>query len=371
MSHRWFKHLVRDAANDGGGASGGAAGGSGAAGAGGSGGGAADGAGNNSGGGSGDGAGAPAAGGDGDVLFGEDGAAANAGNPAGASGSAGQGAGQGQGQGQNSNGVVIPENWKDALPDELKNDATIGKYKTVDALARGLKEAARMVGADKIVVPAKGTPLAQMKEVFTKLGLPENEADYKFEVEAANKDVVDPKFMDSFKKLAYGMNMLPEQAKQIVDYLAKTSIDATKQQMQEQATATAAGLKALQTEWGANFKNEVAKSKAAVKEFTSKEDYEALKALGIGNHPAFLRLMNKVGGTLSEDKIRGEGGTLNGALTVAQARAKINEIKKDLNGAYYNKNHADHAETKKTMTALYAQAFPGPVQSPPPGREKV
>ena len=69
-------------------------------------------------------------------------------------------------------------NWKDALPEDVKQDPSMQAIQTVDNLAKSYVNAQKMIGADKIIVPNKYAEENEWKDVFTKLGLPESPDKY-------------------------------------------------------------------------------------------------------------------------------------------------------------------------------------------------
>ena len=69
-------------------------------------------------------------------------------------------------------------NWKDALPEEVREDPSMQAIQSVDNLAKSYVNAQKMVGSDKIIVPNKYAEDNEWNDVFTKLGLPEKAEDY-------------------------------------------------------------------------------------------------------------------------------------------------------------------------------------------------
>ena len=63
-------------------------------------------------------------------------------------------------------------NWKDALPEDVKQDPSMQAIQTVDNLAKSYVNAQKMVVAYKIIVPNKQAEANEWQDVFTKLGLP-------------------------------------------------------------------------------------------------------------------------------------------------------------------------------------------------------
>lgn len=273
-------------------------------------------------------------------------------------GAAGKNGGTGgDGGGKDGSSVVIPENWKETLPQELKDLPSLAKVKDIPSLVKSYAHLEKMLGSEKIPVPQKGSTLEQLKDYFQKAGLPEDASEYKFDVAAKN---VEKEFLEAFKGEAFKLNVLPAQAKGLVEWFAKVQETNYNNDIAAQQKSVKDGLDGLRKEWGAAHDEEMAKAKAAVREFTTPEEQDYIKKMGLGFDPTFIKMMAKVGATLAEDKIRGEGGTGGSVFTPSQAQIKIAEIKANVNGPYYDKNHAEHAATKKQVADLYAMAYPGP-----------
>ena len=86
--------------------------------------------------------------------------------------------------------------WKEALPEDVREDPSMEAIQTVDNLAKSYVNAQKMIGADKIIVPNKYAEANEWQDVFTKLGLPESVDKY----EISAKEEVDQEFFDKFKQ---------------------------------------------------------------------------------------------------------------------------------------------------------------------------
>jgi hypothetical protein len=295
----------------------------------------------------------------GDEGQGASGTGAGGGQGGGSGGSGeGQGAngsgGSGNGGGENPPKVTIPENWQDILPEEIRSQANLKNFKTVDALAKAYIHSQKMVGADKIAIP-KNASDTELREIFEKLGLPK-EAD-KYDVNLEKSDL-SPEMIAAFKEQAFGLGIMPNQAKKLLEFFNNKQVEAkTSAQLNLKATFEK-NMNLIKEEWGEAFNENAAKAKAALKEFGGSEDDIKYIRQNFGADPAVLRLLAKAGETLAEDKVRGEGGTNSNLLTPSQALAKIGQIKADINGPYFNPTHSDHAATKAEVKRLYELANP-------------
>lgn len=253
--------------------------------------------------------------------------------------------------------VVIPENWKDILPEEMRTKGIMGNIKTVDQLAKAFFNAEKMVGADKIVVPQKGAKPEEYRAIYEKLGLPKTVEEYKLLPPAGVE--IDQNYFADLKKVAFEAGIMPEQAAKFLEFIDKQDKAAATADTAKAIDERRANINKLKAEWGEAFTENSARAKAALKAYVSDEDAKRFSAMGLGADPGFLKLLAAVGGELSEDQIKTQGGTGKNVYSPQEAQAKIAELKgKDTSGAYYDKNHPDHATIKAEVNRLYPMAFP-------------
>lgn len=279
----------------------------------------------------------------------------NQGGGNGTSGGAGGGTSGNNGAqgGQSGQSVQIPENWQEVLPEEVRNFGTMGNFKTVEQLAKAYVSAQKHIGMDKLPI-SKNPTEHEIKDIFKRIGLPETFD--KYSVTLDPNSPTDPRFVEEFKDAAFKAGVLPSHAQSILKFFETQSIKANESMRLKEQTTFNEGLKAIKDEWGEAYTENTARAKAALKEYgVSQTDIDHIKSKYGADGP-ILRLLAKVGSTLDEGKIRGEGGTTAGAFTPSEAKEKIAELKKS--GAYFDINHPDHTDTKKEVNRLYGFAFP-------------
>ena len=252
-------------------------------------------------------------------------------------------------------GNPVSTNWKDSLPDDMKDKPFLKNINNLETLVKSFEHAQSMVGAEKVAIPSKNAGPEEWTEVFKKLGLPDEE-NYNLGIEndEANKD-----YLEKLKPVFYKNGVLPHQAKEIVQSIMNADKEAFEKYQETMNNQQAEGLLNLKKEWGSAYGEELSKAKAALTEFTDEETRAAIRESGLGSNPSVIKLLAKVGATLSEDKILGEGGTANGLPTPAQAREESKTIMGDKEHAYWNPENPGHAEAKKKVGRLFEIAASG------------
>ena len=242
----------------------------------------------------------------------------------------------------------LPENWRDSLPEDLKNDPTVKSYNSIEALAKTLVQSQKILGSDKVLVPSKHATPEEIRSYYKKSGIPE-EKDYK--VEVSKDEQVDGKFLETFTKIAAKEMVHPTQAKAILS----GSLAYLKQAQSEKEAATKleteTGLKALKEEWGAAYDEKVNKAHQAFLKFGD-EGLKKVLDSGFGNNPNVIKAFSKIGDLISEGKIRGDADTT-GAMTPAEAQLKANEILMNPEHPHNLGGHPNHKAALEEMTKLY------------------
>ena len=83
-------------------------------------------------------------------------------------------------------------NWRESLPDDLRDDPSLKSIQDVPGLAKSFIHAQKMVGADKIPVPTEHATKEDWDAVYSKLGRPATPDDYKVEGEATDTEAAAP-----------------------------------------------------------------------------------------------------------------------------------------------------------------------------------
>ncbi|GAA0749558.1 hypothetical protein [Sphingomonas trueperi] len=112
-------------------------------------------------------------------------------------------------------GAAAPE-WMASLPDELKGDATLSRYASLEELARGHVEA-RKVASSRVVLPSGDDDAAWSK--FGETLRPADPSEYAIGL----PEGVDPagpaaKFADAFRAKAHEIGLPPRWAKALADW---------------------------------------------------------------------------------------------------------------------------------------------------------
>jgi hypothetical protein len=272
-------------------------------------------------------------------------------NPGGQQGEQGGGQASGQGGAQGGQQQQQQKTWRDDLPEEIKNDPALSVIHDIPSLAKSYIHGQKAIGADKAVIPGKNATDEDWSNFYKKIGVPELD---KYEI--TKLEGMDDALLSEFKKTAHGAGLLPKQTEKVLSFYSEIGKKALKAQEDAKVAKVTEGVQALRKEWGEGYDKEVSAARVALTEFADEETIKHIRESGMGNDPKLIKLFNKVGKALAEDKIKGDtGGAFN--LTPQEIGSKITDMMADKNGAYRNKNHPGHAQAVKDMENLFkAQA---------------
>lgn len=253
----------------------------------------------------------------------------------GQNGQGGQQGGQGQ-QGTQGGG----KDWRAALPEELRGDQTLGKYKTPEEAHKAHVELARHMGVspDKIVRLPED-PAAWDDATWAKIeaSLPEERRrpdspdGYKVELPKDSSFTGQDAELKSFLEGLHEAGLTQAQVDKVLELDAKSNAEAYSGVQKSREEAVAALKQAAGGEEAYNAM--MANAERAAGYFRSElgnETYQTLfDGTGLGDMPDMVRLMAKVGELMGESDSRG-GGRGAGGQSLEGARAEIASVETEL-----------------------------------------
>ena len=246
---------------------------------------------------------------------------------------------------------TVAKSWKEAIPEDLRNDPNISKFTELEALAKSYINATRMIGQDKVAVPNNNSTDDQWNEVYNKLGRPESPDKYKLEVKS---DVVplDDGAIKSFAENAHKLGLNNKQAQGILEFYKESMEGSVQQSRVDTETAQANTEAQLRKEWGRAFDDNIKKAGAVAKANMNPQilDMELKDGTRLGDHPEVIKGFANIANLLSEDKLVGTESE-----NVSQGvdyQSEISKIVNDRSGPYWNKSHPDHDKVVQQVFTL-------------------
>ena len=241
--------------------------------------------------------------------------------------------------------VAQSGDWRDSIPDEIRGHKSLEHINDVGALAKSYVHAQSMIGADKVAIPGKHATPDDWREVYQRLGMPQDAEGYQISHNLPEGSEVNEEMASWFSNAAFEAGLTTQQAQALANqWNAMSAQGAEMQEIDYQARVQEVESE-LRREYGQAFEDRMALGNGVIEQFGASELLEVQMADGtlLGDHPDVIRLMSNIGvfmkERLGEDTL--EGVKTTGGLTPDQARDKLAELMAD-GSPYWSNRHPDH-----------------------------
>jgi hypothetical protein len=225
--------------------------------------------------------------------------------------------------------VVTPEaSWRDSLPEKIRGEKTLTKFKDASALAESYINLEKHAGG-AIRVPGENATKEEIAAFREKIGVPKDASGYGLDlagIKLPEGSAFDDAALSSFLGWARESGFTKPQVTAMLDRFTQTEqarLDAESQKDSGDASAAYAEVKKV---WGSLTDRNVALVQRGVREFGGDEFSSFLDESGLGNDPRFMQFAYKVFQPMMEDGlIKGE----NLGMKSADAAAEIQKLMQD------------------------------------------
>jgi len=267
-------------------------------------------------------------------------------------------------------------NWRDALPDDIKESGALQDIKDINTLAKSYVDAQSFIGRsiripgddasddvkndfrEKLTkVPGVGyIPTSESSEeewgqFYGTLGRPDTADDYKMPQrdDLAGDPDVDKRLLGEMHKLGLTNN----QATGLMGYLndGQANMQANIAANMESASNT------LKEEWGQAYDRKLQEARNALQAYAEPEFVEMLNSTGLGDSPHMIKAFAKIGENLSEDVAKNLGEGAQGGMTPAEAIQQIADIRGNSNHPFNDPSNPSHNHEAERMAQLYQAAY--------------
>lgn len=247
--------------------------------------------------------------------------------------------------------------WHSALPEDLKKDGTLARYREpVDAF-KALVEANKTIGRgiQTRPDPATSTP-EQMASWRTSQGIPVAPDGYQL------PEGLDPTAVEVFRDQFHKLGIPASSAKALVDRY----VSYEQERLDKVQQGWVAELGQVRKEWGEPLWNQKftaatrAIEQAAVENgYTPEQLRSFLDSTRIGDHPMLFKIIATMG-----EKLREDGWVSGDTSAPADAKQRLSEIRSNPKHPAMDASHPGHRDAHEAMLDLYKLAYgtgePGP-----------
>lgn len=252
------------------------------------------------------------------------------------------------------------EQWREMVSEEWATDASMADFKSVDDLAKSYVHAQKLIGSDDRVRIPKEDDTDNWKKFYNKIGRPEDPSGYEFKIpEKAPKGYESEEFQkyaQDFRQTVHDLGLSKKQAENLWEYQQKTNLDVYQQQdakFKEQLTTLEDTAK---KEFGAKLPEVIKLRNDIISQYGGEEVGKFIDENPLVNRsPSLLKMFEKLGKALGEDKITRE--VKDRAFSPREAKSKLMSITTDKSNpmyeAYHKTWHPNHDEAVKQVNKLF------------------
>ena len=244
---------------------------------------------------------------------------------------------------------TVVTDWKASLSDEIRADKSLENIKDVEGLAKSYVHAQKLVGADKIPVPNKHATEEDWKEVYKKLGRPEDASGYKYDL--PEDQTIDETALKNFSDQAHKLGLLPGQANGMVKFYNEMQAASLQEQDSVAIAARENSAKELKQEWGQAYDQKISQANNLAKTVGIGELFDTNLADGtkLGDNPVMIKAFAELASKMGEDSITQSSGPI--YQTPAQIEKEIGNLTQ-AGSAYWDKTHPNHNIAVEEVKAL-------------------
>jgi hypothetical protein len=262
------------------------------------------------------------------------------------------------GAGNQTTVTLNAENWREFVPPELKDDPTLAPIKDLGGLAKSYVNAQKLVGGEKIVLPAGALDTPENWEaVYNKLGRPEAPDKYTLDKGQLPDGLSwNENAEKTYREAAHKLGLTAKQAQGLFSYYNESVAAEYGALLEAEKKAAEDGQKLLKETFGAEADKAGEMAGKVVGLFGANDEHKQGIMELAGRSPALTVLLAKIGQQLREAGLHKGDGAADLASSPEQAQQKKMDImtNKDnpLNAAYFDKKHPRHAEALETVLQL-------------------
>lgn len=197
---------------------------------------------------------------------------------------------------------TFSETWKDTLPEDLKNDASLKDFKRLDGLARAFRDTKKMVGANTIVRPTDASKPEDWEAFYEAGGRPKTPGDYTIEIPEQFKDYYDDDLLTEARGQFHKAGLNQKQAAAIINFYNRIVEQGNKDLQDQQKNDKLDAETALKEKWGIRYEEKLRLANRMIAEnVADSEQQEAVLSI-IGNNPLVADFLARIATKFLEHK---------------------------------------------------------------------
>jgi len=183
-----------------------------------------------------------------------------------------------------------------------KDSGILGRFKSQNGLAKSYLELFKRMERT-VAIPGENAKPEEVEAFYKRLGRPDSPDGYELETVYLPDGVTKADMgEENFKKIAHKLGLTKAQAKELHKWAVDTSLDQVKQVRQVAEQKKREASEVLRKEYGLDYDKKIALMGQVNRKFGGDEWIQFLNE-GPGNDPRLIRVLVKIGESISEDTL--------------------------------------------------------------------
>ncbi len=248
-------------------------------------------------------------------------------------------------------------NWRDTLPEELRGHTALANLRDVAALAKEHVNLQTLIGRRGVIPPGDNAPPEAWDRFWNSLGRPTDPTGYQFKVpRGLSEGTYSADLAREFAQAGHRLGLTARQAEGLHDWFSGQAAAQIEAQGEAAAGRTEQLETGLRREWGAQYDRHLDSARRAMRRYAESDAIDQLEAaLGSSGAPggaAMIKMLARIGETLREDSIVGDGGAKL-SLGPAEAKTEIDKVMANQNHPYWNRLNPGHRAAVAHLEHLF------------------
>lgn len=251
--------------------------------------------------------------------------------------------------------AATPTDWTSGFSEERKGYVQNKGFKDPSMVLDSYQNLEKLIGVppDRVLKLPEKDDAPEWGGIWERLGVPKDAKEYKIDVP---KEGGDPQFAEMARAMFKEAGLTSKQAETIVKRWNETAVQNSTSRAEAYQAQVNNDITGLKKEWGAAYDQEMRKAKKATVQFGI--DGATIDKLEQGmGYGGLMKFLSKIGGAIGEhDFVGGSSGQNFGAMTPAQATAKIAALRQD--PGFVKRYTSGDFSAKQEMDNLHRMAYP-------------
>lgn len=245
-------------------------------------------------------------------------------------------------------GGALADNWREALPENIRSEKCLDQIKNVRTLAQSYVHAQHAIGANRVAIPGENATAEEWSAFYKACGRPDKADDYKQDaVELPEGVTLDDAEMQEFRKFAFEHGISQKTFEAAVKFDVERARRQAARAEAAQEAEFADTMAKLSTEYGEKRDAVIAQCNKTLQTFGLGQ---VLAEHGLLNNFAVIKALAQIGGSLSESRLKGAEGV----PAASGPQARLDEIRNNPDDPFHKKDHPAHKARVEEVARLLA-----------------